>query len=180
MKRYFLFLRGINVGGKNKVSMPLLKETLENNRFKNVITYINSGNIIFTSDINDVIKLQKICKQVIKDTFNLDISLVVILVEDLKNAIKHAPIWWDNDSKSKHNAIIVIPPMDSEDIIKEVGAIKPEYEKIESYQQVIFWSAPIETFSRTRYAKIVSTTAYAHITIRNANTIKKVLELANY
>lgn len=50
MGKYIASLRGINVGGKNKVSMPALKELFEQNGFDNVITYINSGNIIFSCD----------------------------------------------------------------------------------------------------------------------------------
>lgn len=48
--RYILLLRGINVGGKNKVSMSNFKELLKNSGFKNVTSYINSGNLFFDSD----------------------------------------------------------------------------------------------------------------------------------
>lgn len=50
MGKYIASLHGINAGGKNKVSMPALKELFEQNGFDNVITYINSGNIIFSCD----------------------------------------------------------------------------------------------------------------------------------
>lgn len=49
--KYVLLLRGINVGGKNKVSMAELKDLISQLGYENVITYINSGNIIF--DAND-------------------------------------------------------------------------------------------------------------------------------
>jgi uncharacterized protein (DUF1697 family) len=48
--KYIALLRGINVGGKNKVSMKELKKLLEENDFQEVGTYINSGNIIFSGD----------------------------------------------------------------------------------------------------------------------------------
>ena len=47
--RYILLLRGINVGGKNKVPMNDLKESLSNEGFENVDSYINSGNLFFSS-----------------------------------------------------------------------------------------------------------------------------------
>ena len=48
--RYILLLRGINVGGKNKVSMNDLKASLEDLGYQHVVTYINSGNVIFDTD----------------------------------------------------------------------------------------------------------------------------------
>ncbi len=45
---YVALLRGINVGGKNKVDMKMLKQTFENAGMTDVVTYINTGNIIFS------------------------------------------------------------------------------------------------------------------------------------
>lgn len=53
MQKYIALLRGINVGGKNKISMPELKKTFEGIGFQDVMTYSNSGNIIFSSTIDD-------------------------------------------------------------------------------------------------------------------------------
>lgn len=50
--RYVLLLRGINVGGKNKVSMKDLKMNIGELGYQNVVTYINSGNVIFDTDDN--------------------------------------------------------------------------------------------------------------------------------
>jgi uncharacterized protein (DUF1697 family) len=50
MTRYLVLLRGINVGGRNKVPMAALRELLERHRHTNVSTYIASGNVILSSD----------------------------------------------------------------------------------------------------------------------------------
>ena len=50
MKQYIAFLRGINISGKNKVSMAELKEGFEKLDFGDVKTYLNSGNVIFSGD----------------------------------------------------------------------------------------------------------------------------------
>ena len=55
--KYVALLRGINVGGNNKVSMTELKTCLEEAGFENVSTYINSGNVLFESEANDAVKL---------------------------------------------------------------------------------------------------------------------------
>lgn len=177
MEQYIAFLRGINVGGKNKISMPELKEVFEQNGFNNVVTYINSGNIIFSSDIDDEKKLKEECEALITARFRLIIPVSIISVKDLSAAYEHAPLWWGQDKDSKHNAIFIIPPVTVEEVFEEVGEIKPEYETVAYYGRVVFWSAPLNTFSRTRWSKIVGSSLYDSITIRNSNTVIKLLQL---
>lgn len=177
MEKYIAFLRGINVGGKNKVSMSELKELFEQNGFNDVITYINSGNVIFSGDNMDEKKLKEECELLIARKFQLDIPVAIISVNDLWAAIDHAPTWWGQDKESKHNAMLIIPPTTVKEVFEEVGAIKSEYEKVDHYGRVVFWSAPIKTFSRTRWSKIVGSSVYNSITIRNSNTVKKLLQL---
>ena len=177
MRRYVTLLRGINVGGKNQVSMKELKELFEENGFRDVVTYINSVNILFSSDHLDIEFLKKHCEALISEKFNLEISLMILPAEELIKSLNNAPDWWDVDKESKHNAIFVIPPATADEICKEVGEPKPEYEKVAGCGQVIFWSAPLKTFSRTRWSRIVGTPAYNKATIRNANTAKRLAEL---
>lgn len=177
--KFIALLRGINVGGNNKVSMPELRQCFEEAGFKNVITYINSGNVIFETDTTNEATLVQICEQAIEERFGFRVVCAVISAVELRDALRHTPKWWGNDNTVKHNAIFVIAPKTTKDIMKEVGEAKPEYENVEAHGPIIFWSAPVETFNRTRYSKIVGTKAYQSITIRNANTTKKLLELSS-
>jgi uncharacterized protein (DUF1697 family) len=175
--RYVALLRGINVGGKNKVPMADLKGCFEAEGYENVKTYINSGNVIFDSEKADLVKLVESCEQSIEKQFGFAVRVSVVSGVELQAALENAPKWWDNDPDSKHNAIFVIAPATAEEIMKTVGEAKPEYEKIAHFGNVIFWSAPIKTFSRTRWSGIVGSSAYKDVTIRNSNTAKKLLEL---
>jgi len=175
--KYIALLRGINVGGNNKIAMPELKAAFEKKGFENVVTYINSGNVIFQSG-HDELVVKASCENLIETNFGLKITVGIISAEELCDALAHSPDWWDNDADSKHNAIFVIPPMTAKEICEQVGAVKPEYEKTDYYGKVIFWSAPLVTFSHTRWSKIVENKkAYNAVTIRNANTAKKLAEL---
>jgi len=156
---YIALLRGVNVGGNNKISMPELKNAFIEYGFTNVSTYINSGNVLFSSEITDEEMLKNECESLIKGKFGQDIAVAVISGADLISAINHAPEWWDKGKDIKHNAIFVLRPAAAEELIQKVG-IAPEYEKIAHFGQVIFWSAPIKTFSRTRWLKIVGTPVY--------------------
>lgn len=177
MQKYVALLRGINVGGNNKISMPELKNVFEEKGFIDVKTYINSGNIIFSSDIENEAELKRICEYGIADKFKLNIPVAVMSAKDLSNTLQNAPDWWGVGSEAKHNAIFVIPPADPETVIRQVGDAKQEYEQVDYYGQIIFWSAPLKTFSRTRWSKIIGTAAYDSVTIRNINTAKKILQL---
>lgn len=176
--KYIALLRGINVGGKNKVSMSDLKACFEKAGFQNVVTYINSGNVIFESEEQNSVKLMKMCEELLEKTFGFPIRVAIIEANTLKEALEHAPEWWGDDPDSKHNAIFVIQPGTAEEVIADVGKIKPEHEKLFAFKDVIFWSAPIKTFSHTRWSKVAGTKVYQNITIRNSNTARKLLELS--
>lgn len=174
---YILLLRGINVGGKNKIAMPELKKALEKQDFQRVVTYINSGNILLDSALEEL-AVQAACEALIETEFHFSIAVGILTGNALLEALAHAPNWWDNDPKAKHNAIFVIPPITAEAACAQVGAAMPEYERVESFGRVIFWSAKIATISRTRWMKITQNkTVYNAVTIRNANTTKKLAEL---
>lgn len=174
--KFIALLRGINVGGNNKVAMVDLKKCFEDTGFSNVITYINSGNVIFESSQVDTVKLITMCEAAIQKQFGFHVICSVISASELLDALKHAPKWW-NKGDAKHNAIFVIPPKTAEEIMAEIGEAKPEYENVAAYHPIIFWSAPVKTFSRTRYSKIVGSKVYQSVTIRNANTANKLAEL---
>ena len=177
LKKYIALLRGINVGGNNKIAMPALKAAFEAEGFTGVSTYINSGNVLFTA-AGGAAALQTQCKGLIAKYFSPDIAVAVLAAEELAEALAHAPAWWNADSGAKHNAIFVLPGATAAEVFAEVGKASPEYEKVACHGRVIFWSAPLQTFSHTRWAKVAGTAVYQKITIRNANTTLKLATLA--
>lgn len=70
MGNYIALLRGINVGGKNKIAMTELKKMFEEMGYQNVVTYINSGNIVFSSNID--------MEEAIKKTVNWPLKIILI------------------------------------------------------------------------------------------------------
>lgn len=179
--KYVALLRGINVGGNNKVAMGELRTCFEGLGFTNVGTYINSGNVLFESSQTDEVKLAAQCEAAIRKQCGFRVVVAIISAGALQAAVAHAPKWWDlaADVPTKHNALFVIAPATAKDIVQQVGEPKLEYEKMAHYGQVIFWSAPVATFGRTRYSKIVALPAYQAVTIRNANTTKKLALLVS-
>lgn len=129
--------------------MKLLKEAFEQSGFIDVATYINSGNILFSAEGKSEAELKTRCEKAILNKFGIGIPVLVMSAQSFIEASQNAPDWWGNEPDTKHNAIFVLPPFTPEEVIREVGEAKPEYEKIGYSGNIIFWSAPIKTFSRT-------------------------------
>ncbi|WP_353989722.1 DUF1697 domain-containing protein [Pediococcus argentinicus] len=170
-------LRGINVGGKNPFKMATLKDKMTEAGFDNVVTYLNSGNVIFDSAISEEVATLKIQNILVND-FKVEALVAVFSAEDILEMSKHVPDWWGTDDKAvKHNAIFILPPTTVNEVIEDIGKHIPEYEQVDSYGQVVFWTANIKTFSRTKWSKLVGSKFYSRVTIRNSNTFKKLVQI---
>ncbi|MHC5227143.1 DUF1697 domain-containing protein [Enterococcus sp. LJL99] len=176
MKRYVALLRGINVGGKNKLSMPLLKKEVVESGFSEVTTYLNSGNIIFSSTIVDKTILSNQIKAIIMNKFNLMIPVYIISQNELNELLENAPEWWGDDNKEIYdNLIFMMPPLSAKELSNELGEPKAEYEQIASYNNSVFWSFNRKNYQKTNWwSKTATNKLKNSITIRTANTVKKI------
>ena len=177
MKRYIALLRGINISGKNKVSMVELKQGFERLDYKEVKTYLNSGNVIFSSDEADTIKTTRQIEEMIKNQFSLDIPVFVISKEGLEDILYHAPDWWGDESKEIYdNLIFIMPPATFKDVYSEIGKPKEGLEKIEEYKETVFWSFSRKDYQKTNWwSKTASANISDKLTIRTANTVRKIV-----
>ena len=179
--KYIALLRGINISGKNKISMSELKLELEKNKYQNVSTYLNSGNVIFESNIDNKESIMKDIHYIIKNKFNLEIPVFIMTAFQLEDILNNNPNWWGTDNKEVyHNLIFIIPPTKYEDIYNIVGEPKEDIEKIKEYNNYIFWSYNLKNYRKSNWwIKTASTDIKDKITVRTANTMKKVLEICN-
>lgn len=179
MKRYIALLRGINISGKNKISMPELKASFIKLGYADALTYLNSGNILFSASETGEILLAETIKAMIREQFDLDLPVLVLSQQALKDLLNKAPDWWGTGRKEIYdNLIFVMPCATAESIAEKIGEPTKELERISICENAIFWS-----FDRKNYAKAAwwQKTASAGIgeliTIRTANTARKIAEL---
>lgn len=177
MKRYIAFLRGINISGKNKVSMAELKKEFEKLEFGEVRTYLNSGNVAFSSEKGDTEKFRKQIEIMIKKQFTLDIPVFVILREELDDILHNAPDWWGNENKEIYdNLIFIMPPATFAEVYCEIGEPKEELERIKDYNEAIFWSFSRKDYQKTNWwSKTANANISNKLTIRTANTVKRMV-----
>lgn len=177
--KYIALLRGINISGKNKISMSELKKEMEEDQYQNVVTYLNSGNIIFESNANNKETIMQDIYRVIKKKFNLEIPIFVMTSFELEDILNNTPKWWGTDSKKIYdNLIFIIPPTKYEEVYNTIGSPKENIEKLQEYNNAIFWSYDLKNYRKSNWwSKTASTNISDKITIRTANTMKKVLEM---
>lgn len=156
-----------------------LKKELEENKYRNVFTYLNSGNVIFESNIDNKENIMQDIHRIIKNKFNLEIPIFFLTQLELENILSNQPKWWGTDNKDIYdNIIFIIPPFKYEDVYKAIGDPKEDIEKVKEYNNVIFWSYDLKNYRKSNWwVKTASTSIKDKITIRTANTMKKVLEM---
>ena len=179
MTRYIALLRGINISGKNKISMPDLKTALMEKGFADVKTYLNSGNVLFSDDEMDVVKLAERIRIIISETFQLEIPVFVISQDELKGLLSKAPSWWGSDSKDIYdNLIFVIASYSIETVTEKIGEPTVELEKVELCGNAAFWSFDRKRYAKANWWKKTAAPGIGEmITIRTANTLRKLVEM---
>lgn len=173
--KFVALLRGINVGGNNKVSMKDLKLSLENSGFNNVQTYINSGNVILSSSLSTN-EVNGLIEKTIKQTFGFEVKVLTISSVDFQRIVKDLPKNWTNDTDMRCDCLFLWEEVDSHDVLDSL-TIKPGIDRVKYVSGAIFWSVDRNNVTRSGLAKIIGTPLYKKATIRNCNTVRKLTTL---
>ena len=174
--KYVLLLRGINVGGRNKVSMADLKDAITGLGYENVITYINSGNIIFNCTENIGVVNDKI-SQILK-SYPFKINKVILTKQEYIEELKNLPSWWNNDFYRK-DVLFYSEDIDFSSIKERINNMPLNEENVYFGKRAIFWGKLNEkNYLKTAYHKyLIKESFYKAVTIRNGRTFMKIAEL---
>jgi uncharacterized protein (DUF1697 family) len=118
MKTYIALLRGINVGGHKKVPMAELRGLLTKSGLKNVLTYIQSGNVIFQSSEENKSKLEAVINEKINARFGFDIPVLVKSKEEIKAILDNCPF---PDEKKVVSYFILLRDFPEKDLVDETS-----------------------------------------------------------
>jgi uncharacterized protein (DUF1697 family) len=173
---FVALLRGVNVGGNNMISMRELKESFEEIEFDQVSTYINSGNIIFTTKESDPRKLETKIERMLAKEYDLNSKVVIRSVSEMEKLVQNLPRSWKGDADWRYNVIFLRHTIDSKEILEDLPA-KSEIEEIVYHPGALMWSALVSDINRTTWAKFATRKIYQDTTVRNLNTTKKLYEL---
>ena len=176
MKRYIALLRGVNVGGKNKISMAELKQGFEALGFTEVRTHLNSGNVIFSGEEGE---LAARIQAMIRERFGLDVPVLVVARDWLEDVLRDAPEWWNRGDKEIYdNLILVLPPATTGDVAEKLGEPTADLEQVCVREGAIFWSFERKNYAKCSWWKRSASPGIGEwITIRTANTVKKLSKM---
>lgn len=175
MNKYIALLRGINVGGNSIIKMEALRDEFERLGFSSVRTYINSGNVIFSTDIADRAKIGKMIEKSLVDAFGYITKFLIRSKAEIENTISHFPKIFD-DPAWKHNIIFLSDEINSPTLIDKF-TLKPDIEENSYFDGVLYWSARMDAGTRAIMYKLSTRPEYQEMTVRSIGTIKKIMEL---
>jgi uncharacterized protein (DUF1697 family) len=176
-KQYLALLRGINVGGNNIIKMTMLKACLEKRGFENVSTYIQSGNVLFTSAEKNVDRLTTKIEQVLSREFNYESRVVVVSRDTLARAVNEAPKGFGKQPlKYRYDVIFLKPPLTANEAMKSVN-VEDGVDAAYKGKGVLYFSRLISKASQSYLSRIVGLPVYQNMTVRNWNTATKILAL---
>ncbi len=174
--RYVALLRGINIGGRNKVNMEALKVTFKKAGMEDVITYINSGNVIFTDEATPPDALPGILEQAIRQDFGLDIKVLIRTRDEIEVVNEALPASWQNDKEMKSDVMFLWEDIDDASILEKLK-IRTGIDTVIYTSGAVLWSVMKRDAGRSGISKMVGTDIYKHMTVRNVNTFRKIRDL---
>ncbi|MCI1987127.1 MAG: DUF1697 domain-containing protein [Lactobacillus sp.] len=171
---HVLLLRGVNVGGKHRVVMAELRAHLSAAGATQVVSYINSGNVLFAAPAATA---QALVATVLQRHYDFPIAFTLLPAPAYLAAVAAAPTWWGQAEGERHNALFTLPGFQPEyrDLIRQKAT---PYDRIAFTEHVLFWSSPAkQNFSQALYAKMLPEPYYPLVSIRNRNTTLKLASL---
>jgi len=176
MGRYVALVRGINVGGKNLIKMSALKACFEDIGVDEVATYIQSGNVLFSSPTSSAELTMRI-EEAVARTFGCKACVMLRTRRQMQDIVSRAPDGFGEHPDSyRYDVVYLKPPLTAAVALRDV----PTREGVDDAHAgvgVLYFSRLVRKASQSRLSRVVSLPIYQNMTIRNWNTTTKLLQL---
>jgi uncharacterized protein (DUF1697 family) len=171
--KYIGLLRGINVGGNSLIKMIELKAAFEKSGYTNVVTYINSGNVIFQSDEKDVRKITKTLEKNLSQEFGMLLRVVVRSHNELQEIVSNVPSCWTDGSDVRKYISFILEPSNAKDIAQEID-LREGVDELKIGKQVLYMTTKMSGLTKSGFTKMIGKKIYKEMTMRNFNTVEKI------
>lgn len=170
-------LRGINVGGKNVIRMAELRSCFEAAGFDDVITYIQSGNVIFRTPAVALDPLTIRIEELLASAFDYQARVVLRSRAQMEAVVSGAPAGFGSrPDRYRYDTVFLRPPLTAKAAMAEV-LVRPGVDEAWGGKGVLYFSRLISQASRSYLSRLVSMPVYQRMTVRNWNTTTRLLEL---
>jgi uncharacterized protein (DUF1697 family) len=179
MSRYVALLRGINVGGNNLIKMTELKACFERQGFEGVVTYIQSGNVVFTSRDAGSARLARRIEDALAAAFGCASSVVLRSRQQMRDVVVRAPRGFGaQPDRYRYDVLFLKPPLSAAAALKGVPT-NPAVDQTHAGTGVLYFSRLISKATQSRISRLVSMPIYQSMTIRNWNTTTALLRMVD-
>jgi uncharacterized protein (DUF1697 family) len=175
--RQIVLLRGINLGPTNRVAMPALRELLGERGFEDVRTYVQSGNIVLSSDLSPT-RLATACKRVISDGFGLDIEVLVRTRDELAGVVERNPLAKVAVNPKRYQVTFLSAELDRGQVEK-LEALATESERLVAVGREVYAWHPDGVARSKLWARLGGKGLGVSATSRNWSTVTTLLEMAD-
>ena len=178
MKTYVVLLRGVNVGGKNIISMAELRTALEALGFTNVASYIASGNLILDSELSAA-NTQAAVQGLLADKFGVDLDsarALVLTQRHLAEVVSKRPRGFGDEPGKFHSDVVFLIGLAPAEAIRVFQPLEG-VDTVWPGRAVIYSQRLSAMRTKSRLNRIMGTPEYRAMTIRNWNTTVKLREL---
>jgi uncharacterized protein (DUF1697 family) len=170
-------LRGINVGGRNRILMPDLRACFEGAGCADVRSYIQSGNVIFGTDEPDRERLRRAIESMLAEAFGYDATVELRDATELGAVIEAAPGGFGSDKDTfLDDVLFLMPPLDPHEA-RAALALRDGVDTAWTGPGVVYSRRVKAQASRSGLSRITAHPFYQRMTIRNWNTTAKLNEL---
>lgn len=173
---YVALLRGVNVGGKNPVSMAELRTAVEADGHTDVRTYIQSGNVLFRSDVPRT-ELEGRVEAVLEQRFGIPALVVVRSLRQLRSVVRDAPDGFGERPDLYHSdAVFLKAPLTA---ARAMGVVETRdgVDRAWPGSGVVYFQRLSERRTQSRLSRVMGTAEYQRMTIRSWSTTTKLLDL---
>ncbi len=172
--KYVILLRGVNVGGR-KIAMAELKKCFEKAGFKDVVTVLQTGNVILTSPKKDAGKLRQQIEALLSSTFAYPAQVFVLSPEKIKAVVENYPFKAE-DSRFHRYAVFTDEGVEKE-LIDQAGDLDKTIESVAAGKGVVYWRVLKGKTLESAFGKYMGkAAAHYFMTNRNVNTLEKILK----
>ena len=176
---YVALLRGINVGGNNKVVMSELRAQIAAAGFGHVRTYINSGNLLFEAeDQASREDVAQAVEDILARHYDFPIRLALLTAQDYLAQLDELPDWWHGEV-ARRDALFYTRGLDHDHVRERIEAMELGDEAVHFGEHAVFWGKFDEkSFLKTAYHKrLLREDFYRQVTIRSGSTVEKIAAL---
>ena len=180
MQKFISILRGINVIGQKKILMTDLKSLYEKLKFKDVSTYIQSGNVVFKSEetLTDLELAQKIEKAIYKK-YNFQVPVIIRREEELKKIILSNPFLKEKNIDLKKLHVTFLGEIPAKTNIESIKNLDFSPDQFSIAGKEIYLHIP-ESYGETKLSNnFFEKRLKVSATTRNWNTVNKLYEMAS-